>query len=70
MRLLLRHIQTRRYYAGEEQWTESATDALDFQAPDTALDFVSQEGLEGMEVVLDFGDPTFAVPLKIVGLGI
>jgi hypothetical protein len=69
MRLLLRHAPTGLFYAGPEQWTGTTTEALDFQAPDLALDFVSESRLEQMEVILDFGEAGFEVPLKIVGMG-
>jgi hypothetical protein len=69
MKLLLRHGPSGLFYAGPDQWTETRTEALDFRATDLAMDFVSESQLKHMEVVLDFGDPGFEVPLKIAGLG-
>jgi len=69
MKLLLRHTPSGLFYAGPDQWTETRTEAVDFRAPDVALDFVSESQLKQIEVVLDFGEAGFEVPLKIAGLG-
>jgi hypothetical protein len=69
MKVYLRNTLTGLFYGGPEQWTTESTRALEFPAPDTALDIVSNSKLPSMEVVIHFEDAQFNLPLTIVGLG-
>jgi len=69
MKVLLRNTQTGLFYAGPGQWTADPSPAVDFEATDVALDRVSHEKLEAMEVLMHFEDPHFEIPMNIVGLG-
>ena len=69
MKVYLRNTLTGLFYGGPEQWTNESTRALEFPAPDTALDIVSNSNLPSMEVVIHFEDAQFNLPLTIVGMG-
>ena len=70
MKVFLRHTHSGLFYAGPDQWTETHSQALDFEAPNLALDLVSGSKLDGMEVVVHFEQTAFDLPLKIVNRGL
>lgn len=43
--------------------------AHDFQETNRAIDEVSQSNLSAVEVLMQFENPTFEIPLKIVSTG-
>ena len=69
MKVLLRNTETGLFYAGPDRWSEEQSGAMEFEAPNMALDTVSEANLEGMEIVVHFEDSVFDIPLRIVGLG-
>ena len=69
MKVLLRHLESGLYYAGSDQWTETHSEAMDFERPDVALDCVGQTRLTKVEVIMHFEEPAFDVPMTIVSAG-
>lgn len=69
MKVLLRHPETGLFYAGPEQWTGNHDEAIDFEATDRAMDEVWEAKLQHIEVLMKFEDPSFEIPLAVVGLG-
>ena len=67
MKVLLRHTRTGMFYAGPDQWANDPAQALDFQMTDRALDAVRDARLNSMEVLMQFEDPHFEIPLSVVG---
>ena len=52
MRALIRHLKTRRFYAGDERWTAKREKACDFVTSFRALTFAHDKRLRGVEVVM------------------
>ena len=69
MKILLRNTQTGLFYVGPGQWTKNDPEAYDFEQTDLAMDAVRDGKLESIEVLMRFEDPSFEIPLKIVGCG-
>jgi hypothetical protein len=69
MKVLLRNTHTGLFYVGPDQWSENQAEALDFEAPDRALDRVTQSKLDAMEVVIHFEQSSFDIPVTIVSAG-
>ncbi len=69
MRVLLHNTRTGLFYAGPKDWTDDASQAVDFKRPDLALDLVSEAKLDAMELVMRFDDSAFNVPITIVSTG-
>jgi hypothetical protein len=69
MKVLLRNIATGLLYAGPEQWTQNPESAHDFEMPDRALDAVNEAGLTAVELLMHFDNPSFEIPLNIIGSG-
>jgi len=67
MKIVLRQINTRRYYAGPQKWTTDVRGAIDFGEVERAIKASREEKLTGMEVVLSFDDggddPVLRFPL-------
>jgi hypothetical protein len=69
MRVFLRNTRTGLLYAGPESWTDQQAEALDFERADRAIDAAASARLNSMEVLMAFDEPSFEIPLKIVGFG-
>lgn len=69
MKVLLRDPETGLFYAGPEQWTGNHEEALDFEVTDRAMDQVWEAKLQRIEVLMKFDNPSFEIPLTVVGLG-
>lgn len=69
MKVLLRDTRTGLFYARAGEWTREQEEATDFEGPDVALDTVRQTSLEAVEVVVQFEDTSFEIPLTIVSAG-
>jgi hypothetical protein len=69
MKVLLRQPDTGLFYAGPNSWTMDVGAAHDFQETNRAIDEVSQSNLSAVEVLMQFENPTFEIPLKIVSTG-
>ena len=69
MKILLRNTQTGLFYVGPGQWTQHHPEAFDFEQTDLALDAVRDGKLKSIEVLMKFEDPSFEIPLKVVGWG-
>ncbi len=69
MKVFLRHTGSGLFYAGPDRWTQTHAEATDFEAPNLALDMLSDSKLDGMEVIVHFEQTAFDIPLKIVGRG-
>ncbi len=69
LRVLLRDLQTGLLYAGPDQWTESYAEAREFESMNSAMDYVAQAKLRGMQVLMRFENPEYEIPLTIAGLG-
>jgi hypothetical protein len=65
MRTLLRKSQTGAYFQGLENWTANPTEAFDFKWTDRAIRFVRDAGLQHVEVVFAFDDPSYDVKLPV-----
>jgi hypothetical protein len=66
MRILLRHLQTGEFYAGNGDWTKKSGEACDFKFSADAIVYATQHGLDDAEVLFDFGNAAFNFSL---GLG-
>ena len=66
MKILLRDLGTGLFYAGGDQWSNSAAEAFDFETPDVALDCVTEANLGKVELVMHFENSAFDVPVRIV----
>ena len=69
MKVFLRHTDSGLFYAGPDRWTSIHSEAMDFEAPNFALDLLADSKLEGMEVIVHFDQTAFDIPLKIVSRG-
>ena len=69
MKILLRNTQTGLFYVGPGEWTPNHPEALDFEQTDLALDAVRDAKLKGIEVLMKFEDPSFEIPLTVIGCG-
>jgi hypothetical protein len=65
MNVLLRDIETGRYYREAPQWTSKRPDALDFEDVVRALERATRPGLESVEVVVHCSDGEGDVLLPI-----
>jgi hypothetical protein len=66
MKIFLRNTHTGLLYAGQDKWTNTHADALDFEQTDLALDTVSETKMERIEVLVHFEEPAFEIPLKVI----
>ncbi|HWH71489.1 MAG TPA: hypothetical protein VNT26_19085 [Candidatus Sulfotelmatobacter sp.] len=69
MKVLLRNTETGLFYAGPDKWTPSYSEALDFQDTSLAIDVVCEAKLKAMEVLMQFDNPFFEIPMRIAGVG-
>jgi len=69
MKILLRDTQTGLFYVGPDRWTKNDPEAFDFEQTDLALDAVRDRNLKSIEVLMKFEDPSFEIPLTIIGAG-
>jgi len=66
MKIFLRNTHTGLLYAGQDKWTNTHADALDFEQTGLALDTVSETKMERIEVLVHFEEPAFEIPLKVI----
>jgi hypothetical protein len=52
MRVCLRHIRTGHDYNGDSLWVTASEEARDYASPDSALNAVSRERIDGMAMVI------------------
>jgi len=57
MKVLLRHIRSGLYYAGEDQWVSKGALARDFVEVGEAAQWLETTRLSGVEISLDHNDP-------------
>ena len=69
MKILLRNTQTGFFYVGPGQWTPNDPEAFNFEQTDLALDAVRDGKLKGVEVLMKFENPSFEIPLTVIGCG-
>ena len=69
MRVFLRSAETGMFFVRAGEWTPRPKEAFDFEETSRALDATSQSEASDLEVVMNFAEPDFEIPLKIVGLG-
>jgi hypothetical protein len=69
MKVFLRHTSSGLFYAGPDRWTQGHVEAMNFEAPNLALDMLSESKLDNMEVVIHFEQTPFHIPVKVVGRG-
>lgn len=65
MKVLLRNTLSGLYYAGSEEWTGNAAEALAFDSPDLAVDCAADLGAGELEVVIHFERDAFDLPMTI-----
>ncbi|HWI57722.1 MAG TPA: hypothetical protein VNZ22_10885 [Bacillota bacterium] len=65
MKVCLRHIETKLYYAGKEQWVEEPAMAMGFHSMDEALRLYHVDGLRDMEMVVQHSAPGLKVVLPL-----
>lgn len=65
MRILLQHVRTQLFLKSLGNWTANPYEAFDFEHSQRAIDFASQNGLQGVQILVKFIDSQFdeAVPL-------
>lgn len=63
MKVLLRHRVTGMYFCDVGKWTSDPGQAVAFPRSTTALQFVAEEQLRGVEVVFHFKDKRFNIHL-------
>ena len=57
MKVLLRHIRSGLYYAGEDHWVPKGSLARDFEEVDRAARWLDDTGLSGVEIALGDNNP-------------
>jgi len=56
MKVFLRQMASKLYYAGTGGWVQDAREARDFDEVEQAVRFAAEADLDGVEVVLAYGD--------------
>jgi len=67
MTIVIQDIETRRFYAGEEQWVGDAHEALSFSDTRHALQFCRRHGLDGVRLVVFFQNHKVSLLLYVPG---
>ncbi|MEY4387343.1 MAG: hypothetical protein RLY20_2626 [Verrucomicrobiota bacterium] len=67
MRILLQHVRTQLFLKGLGNWTANPYEAFDFEHSQRAIDFASENNLQGVQILVKFIDSQFdeAVQLPI-----
>jgi CheY-like chemotaxis protein len=69
-RVLLRHRQSKQFYAGRASWVNEKHAAIDFERIDLAEATATAEHLKGVEIVLDYEDASCELTLPVVFPGV
>jgi hypothetical protein len=69
MKVLLRHAESRLYYAANDRWVTYPAKAHDFEDVDLAIGAAVREQLPEMEVVLSFDCPPGELRLPVGAKG-
>jgi len=59
MKILLQHMRTNLYLRSLGSWTDNAEEAHDFKHSQRLLDFVYNNGLEGVQIAVKFLEGQF-----------
>ncbi|TAL05252.1 MAG: hypothetical protein EPO07_03810 [Verrucomicrobia bacterium] len=59
MKILLQHLRTRLFLRNAGTWTDKVEEAHDFQHSQRVIDFVRQQQLEGVQIMVKFAEPQF-----------
>jgi len=65
MRILLRHTGTGLFFESEDKWTTQAEAARDFRSSGRAIMFVTEWGLNEVEILMAFDDARYNITLPI-----
>ena len=65
MRVLLCNNRSGRYYEASGRWSASREEAYDFADSHAALRYALESGLQGVELVLAYEDPSMDVTLPL-----
>jgi hypothetical protein len=65
MRILLQNARNKLYFRRTDVWTSNPHAAFDFQHSERALDFITKQSLQNVQLVVKFADPQWdeVVPL-------
>lgn len=68
MRILLQHVQSKQYYCPGNLWTGNAYQAFDFRHSRRAIEYVREQGMKDVQLVVKFEDPQWdeIVPLTML----
>ena len=67
MKVLLRNIETGKYYAGPHRWVIGASRAHDFHQVESAIHLALEENLTGTELVITYSSTGSEVVLPMKG---
>lgn len=67
MQVLLRHVGTGLYVQDFGQWTDQRAKARNFVNSSTAINHAIRNQLREVEILFDFGDPSYDVHLMFQG---
>ena len=65
MRVLLRDVVSKRYFAGKGEWTEDANRAFLFRTTSEAIASAGEVGRDGLEIVVSFQNPFHSVVVPV-----
>jgi hypothetical protein len=69
MKILLQHMRTNLYLRSLGSWTDNPEEAHDFKHSQRLLDFVQNNGLEGVQIAVKFlesqFDEVFPIPSNL-----
>ena len=65
MRVLLRNTQTGLYYAGDNQWTSEAPEAMNLVDLDHAAQLAREGSVTDAEVILSYNNPICQLSLPV-----
>jgi hypothetical protein len=66
MRVLLRERKSRLLFIGPNSWTMELSTARDFETTQAVMRYVSEQSLEGCEILLHFPESNYNLALPIV----
>ena len=68
MRILIQHISSKLYYCPGDVWTANPYHGFDFRHSRRAIEYVREQGLKEVQLVVKFEDPQWdeIVPLPML----
>ncbi len=62
-RIILKQPYSGLFYKAPRTWVPTRAEALDFHRLEDAAEFCSENGIKDVDVIIDFGDPSWDVKL-------